>query len=265
MNLVQKIIEKRKIKKSKYYLDYLTCRDILKVDINRFNKYYNDALITIRGLLDAGVPADDKRVVSAKEEMQRWYYEYQEAVVAKDYLRPNTNEDILERQGIFENFGEELKNILGEDSKIRFHGTPIYFAKSIIETGTISSTADRFEGYIRSTDLRGTFSASTINTLPTTIDYFMDIGSDRRSLPCGALFVLQEREYDEQLREQSCMYNTNFKTDPDQLVAIVSTTENKSALIKWCNDYGLDSNKVYTFGEFLEYAKNNNIESSIKL
>ena len=58
------------------------------------------------------------------------------------------------------------------------------------------------------------------------------------------------------------MQNINFKTNPEQLVGIVCTDEVKKTVIKWCVKYNMDENKVFSYNEFLEYAKDNKLENN---
>ena len=261
MNFIQKIKEKRKYKKSPEYLEYLSMLDLNKVDIARVLGYYEDATKKLSQLLDAGIDKESKEFLDTKETMQRWYYTYNENVKMREFIRPNSKEEIEDRNRIADTFGKELKSILGEESNIRFHGTPIYFAKEIIESGKICSSADIYDGYIKSTDMSGEFSASDINSIDRTINYFTDFGSYRRCLPCGVLFILREKEGDKELRSSANMQNVSFFNNPEQLVGVLGTSEVKDRLIEWMNAVNLDSSKVFTYDEFLEYAKANNIES----
>ena len=251
MGFIHKIVEKRKFKKSQEYQDYLAVLNLNEMDTPRFLRYYKEATVKVQNLLDNGVPTDSRAFLDAKYEMQRWYYTYVENMKEKDFIRPNSKAEIDERLRIWETFADNLTNIVGQESDLRFHGTPIYFAKDIIETKTISSTADRFEGYIKSTDSPGEFSASDIKTLKTTINYFSDFASYRRCLPCGVIFVLKEKSGDEELRERSVMQNVNFDNNPEQLVGILCTSEVFNTITRWCNESGLDTSKVFTYDSFL--------------
>ena len=261
MNFIQKIMEKRKYKKSPEYLEYLSMLDLNKTDIDRVLGYYEDATKKLSELLEAGVDKESKEFLDVKETMQRWYYSYNETVKMREFIRPNSKDEIAERNRIAETFGKELQGILGIESNVRFHGTPIYFAKEIIETGKICSSADIYDGYIRSTDISGEFSASDIHSIDRTINFFTDFGSYRRCLPCGVLFVLREKEGDKELRTSANMQNVDFFQNPEQLIGVLGTSEVKDKLIEWMNSVNLDSSKVFTYDEFLEYAKTNNIES----
>lgn len=195
------------------------------------------------------------------DEVGRWKYQLYAAKLKRNFVRPNSEEDIQERDRIANTFGKELMEIVGEDSTLRFHGTPVYFAKEIINSGVITSTADRFDGYIASTDLAGTFSASSIKSLDRSINFFTDFASFQRGLPCGVLFVLNEKTGDEELRKSDEMQSVNFRTNPEQLVGIVCTSEVYDMALNWCLDNGYATDKVFTYDSFLDYARNNNLNS----
>ena len=116
---------------------------------------------------------------------------------------------------------------------------------------------------MKSTDLLGHCSASSINSLDRTIQFFTDFASYNRSLPCGVLFVLNEKEGDSELRKYDEMLSVDFEKNPEQLVAIVCSDEVKNMVSEWCFKSSIPTEKVFTFNSFLEYAKNNNMQENI--
>ena len=265
MNFIKKIIEQRKNKRSPEYIQYLECLDMNRKDIIRLSGYYDACKTVFEELLDNHVSGDSKEYKDAKEEMLRWYYSMSEAVKQHDFIRPNTKEEIEERKRIADTFGSSLKNIVGDESSLRFHGTPVYFAKEILLDGKISSSADRFDGYIKSTDLPGEFSASDISSIDRTINFFTDFASYQRCLPCGVLFVMKEGEEDKELRQSATMKSFSFYEYPERLVGILCTSEVKPFVEQWVKEAKMDTSKVFTYDEFLEYAKINNLASGKKL
>ncbi|MCR5223625.1 MAG: hypothetical protein K6C11_00525 [Bacilli bacterium] len=265
INIMHKVKEARPFRKSQEYIDYDNTKDRLKKDKKSCEKYIDQYKQRLERLLEDKTLYNEKAYNEIKEQIQRWKYEKEKCELERKFIRPNRKEEIEDRERIANTFGNNLLEVLGSESNLRFHGTPIYYAKQIIESGGISSTADRYDGYIKSTDLPGTFSASTINTLSRSINFFTDFGSYIRCLPCGVLFVLREQEGDYELRGESSMQNINFKEKPDNLVAIVCTDEVKNKVIRWCNKNEIDSNKVFTYDGFIEYARNNNLEKGRSL
>lgn len=253
-------MERMKFKKTKEYQDYKKALENNKKDIERFALYYKDTNEKLARLYKAGDNADKKEIIRLTNDLQRWYYDYQESLLITDFIRPNNKDEIDSRLEIQSSFAEKLTNIVGSDSNLRFHGTTVYYAKEIIKSNSISSTADRYNGYTNSSDETGFISASTINSINRTIDYFTDFSSYRRCLPSGVLFVLNEKEGDFELRQRDEIQKVNFKENPEQLVGIVCTDEVKDMAINWCKEYNMDDSKVFSYNEFLEYIKNNNIE-----
>lgn len=253
-------IERMRFKKTEQYLDYKKAKELNKKDIERFYLYYNDTKDKLDQQIKMGDSANPKEIRNLSNDLHRWYYEYNKSILESEFIRPNNESEIKAREIIANSFGSELTSIVGNDSNLRFHGTPIYYAKEIIKSHSISSTADRFNGYIASSDESGYISASTIDSINRTLNYFTDFASYRRSLPCGVLFVLNEKQGDKELRDRSEMHNIDFKENPEQLVGIVCTDEVKDMVYKWCLKYNLDESKVFSYNEFLEYAKNNNLE-----
>lgn len=188
--------------------------------------------------------------------VERWRYAIHEAEAQLRFLRPNNMQDIEYRQDQFKNFGQRLNSVIPITSDLRFHGTPIYFAEEIIKSGIISSSADRYNGYIKSTDPKGEISASTIKSVGRTIMFYSDISAYQHSMPCGCIFVLQNKgRKDKEIQEIDLMKTVNFKKHPEQLVSIITTPENKERVQGWLEEAGLDPEKVHTFESFIETIK----------
>lgn len=218
--------------KTEEYQSYKKSKEIAESDIRRFNKYLADGV-------------DDR---------QRWEYVKYEKECSLKFIRPNTNEDIEYRNKHINTFAEKLKEV-SKNLDLRFHGTPVYFAEQIIKNGNISSSADRFDGYDASTDGRGLFSVSDMDSLSRTVDFFMDKESHNRCLPCGCLFVLTPGNQTEEQRRQSVMERVDFFRDPERLYSVVTTPENIENVKSWMMEVGFTTDKVHTFDEFIEVAR----------
>ena len=221
-------------------------------DLDRFINSYEEAEIKASEITNMDSEAY-KYVIKQK---QRWHYAIVECTKQIGFMRPNNKIEQEKRKEIYLNFSNDVVNLLGSDSELRFHGTPIYYAKDIIRTKSLSGSADRFDGYIKSTDIKGEFSASDISSLDRTIHFFTDFSSDTRCLPCGVLFVLKEKENDEELRKYSTMHNIDFDKNPEQLQAIICTEENIENINKWCIESNIDPNLVYTYDSYVEHLRN---------
>lgn len=218
--------------------------------------------------------SNDKFYKNAKYELNRWRYALSVTKKEKEFIRPNTVADIKYRTGIdvwddetVKNFHPEKDDIYArgnigafiekwkhmdfnnEVKKLRFHASPIATTKAIIESGGITSTMDRFDGYNSSTDAAGEISASPYSDLPYSIDFFMGVSDYRKCLPCGCVFAIYPKEGEEIIGYS--MKNIDFKKNPEQLYAIFTTPENIENVLKWVNAAKLDVN-VCTFEGFLE-------------
>lgn len=232
-------------------LELKQCREMNAVDIQRFNRYIQDYSSKLDALLASGYDAGAPVYQSVLEEKKRFEYSLYEAKLTTKFLRENTQEDIAYRQMQMDSFAEKLKQVLPESSDLRFHGTPVYFAEEILKSGGISSTAKRFDGYVKSTDLADEISVSDVSSLHRTVNFFLDMTAYQRCLPAGCLFVLDGSGQTEKQHAGSLMNSVDFRKDPDQLIAIVSSPENEANIRQWLCDSGLAPELAYTFDGFL--------------
>lgn len=226
-----------------------------KKDIERFKK---DIVNAERKLEEARAkfPEDSKEVKYEKDQVGRWKQCLDNAMLALKFVRPNSQEDMAYREGISgEDYAKELQEIISPNLDLRFHGTPIYFAEQIIESGGISSTADRYDGYIKSTDMEGEISASTVKTLSRTIDFFSGMSGYIHSLPAGCIFAMYPKDEADANYGPDLLHAVNFKENPEQLFGVFTTPENIEQVTKWMEKAGFQDKSVYTFEGFLEAVK----------
>lgn len=249
---IKKIIQKEPDRES--YRDYKKAKELNYSDIARFQKYIDQKIDLINEYDKQNISHDSPLYDSAYRELKRWQYTLYEAKLKTDFIRENNDNDIKYRRENIPKFQRNIYFFVPDELKdeLRFHGTPIYFAKEIIKSGEISSSADRFDGYVQSTDLKGEFSVSDINSLNRTINWFLNVDAYNNCLPCGAIFVVSSEGQTEQQYKESVMNSLDFKSDPNKLFAVISTPENKNDIQQWLNDAGLDMDKAYTFEEYLE-------------
>ena len=266
MGLTEKIkslFGREKEPETEEYQLYKDCKRLNQEDIQRFRRYITQYSATAERF-----KGENETVYQgAMENVQRFQYSLYEAEKTTEFIRPNAREDIDYRSQLF-GFAEQLKKVLPSDLDLRFHGTPIYFAKEILKSGEISSSADRFDGFDKSTDGRGEFSVSDIDSLSRTVNFFLDVTAYERSLPCGCLFVLTADGQTEKQRAGSLMNRVDFKAEPERLFAIVTTPENISQVKEWVRESQLSENKVHSFGGFvreMEKAKEKFTDSKTRL
>lgn len=177
----------------KEYEEYKKCIESLESDIVRYTRYLNDATNKFADIKQR-FTENSKEYNNAKDEVYRWQHTLEERKLELKFVRPNSQQDIEYRENECKNFVNKLQKIISPNLDLRFHGTPIYFAEQIIKSGTISSTADRYDGYIKSTDMKGEISASTVETLGRTINFFSDMVAYQRSLPAGCIFAILPKD-----------------------------------------------------------------------
>lgn len=166
-----------------------------------------------------------------------------------EFLRPGSEKDYEYRLDILSNFFDALSRIVPRELRLRFHGTSIYFAREIIESGEISCSQDRF-GYSTSFDLEGHISVTTVDTVGETIQYYIDLNDF--CMPAGCVFVLLPSEEDGKVNGDQ-MKKVDFKTNPSVLFAIITTPENIPRVREWCKINNIDEAKVCDFQEFLNW------------
>ena len=249
---IKKIFIKEKEPDTEEYRIFKKHKELKLDDIERFKGYIEKYSSDLDKYIKEGRTHDDLLLQSAKRDLDRFTYSLYEAEKSLDFIRENTDYDIEYRRNVEKNFASKLKDVMPDNLDLRFHGTPIYFAKEILDSKTISSSADRFDGYIHSTDNKGEFSVSDINSLSRTVNWFLDIESHQRGLPCGALFVLTSDGQTEQQHKESLMDTVDFNKEPERLYAVVSTPENMNDLKTWVQEAGLSSDLVFTFDGFIQ-------------
>lgn len=160
-----------------------------------------------------------------------------------------------EKLNIYNNFYNQLRQVIDNDKKFYYHGCrDLSLVKQIIESKKIVSGYDR-TGVETSFDASGTISVTTINSLNVTIQGYAGL-QNPSYLPAGAIFVIRpDSAYDENSITTS---NVNFE-DGNRLVAVITTTENVNKIKEYLFINGFDESICYSYDEFL--YKVNSIKS----
>ena len=182
-------------------------------------------------------------------------YALEKTLEEKLYLRVGSEELDLEKIEVYRNFARKLKEDNSLDPNLCFHGSrDIASVIKIIESGGLFSSSDRL-GFDTSYDVEDQVSVTTLESLNITIEGYSGL-TNPSSSRAGAVFVVTPKNEEEiESSRRLIIGNVNFKENPDRLVSIITTNENKDMIIEKCNLNGIDSNKVYTFNEYLQYAK----------
>lgn len=237
------------------YKHYKDCLERNKSDIKMWTGFKETAERRFEEVKKKFLP-DSKEYIKAKSEIGRWQETIDGALLSQKFIRPNSKEDIEYRDDQSVNFVARLREALSVNFDLRFHGTPIYYAEQIIKSGKISSTADRYDGYIKSTDRVGEISASDRESIVDTMTFFTDMSAYySHSLPAGCIFAILPKDEEDAKYGKNLLRTVDFKQNPEQLFGVFTTPENIERVKDWIGKSGLNSELVYTFEEFLEQVK----------
>lgn len=236
-------------------VDFLERKDALiskrqeAVDkLDKAKKQYDD-------IKESNINMKEKRLTLASNNISRAENVLNQINGKIQFMRPKNEEDIKYRLEQYDNFSEKVNEGIADDLPLRFHGCPIYTAKDIIDSGTISSSMDRL-GISTSYDTEGQISVTTNKTIETTIHGYTDL-TGNYNMPAGCIFVLLPKDqFDESLGSSMLMENVDFKKDKDRLVAVISTPENQNRLQQWFVANDLDKNKIVDFNSFVKNIDN---------
>lgn len=183
-----------------------------------------------------------------------------------EFLRPGTEEDMADRLSQYHDFSKNVKEVVPDNLPLRFHGSPIYNARSIISDGQISSSVDRL-GFSTSWDVSKQISVTTRDSIDISVRDYTDLITSY--MPCGCIFVLLPKDdIDAKSGTSLLMGNVNFKKEADRLVSVITSKENVNCVKQWMIESGLDPKKVKNFEEFIKHyaeLKESNLAEEIVL
>ena len=194
------------------------------------------------------------------------YFEYDNTKILKDkikyykgmidFIRPVTEEDIIERNNIFLNYAAKIKESIPDDIPYVFHGnSKIFSVIEIIKSGGLYTPEERNSSY-------NSFASQIDVTYKDNINAsikFADPGI-KSFLPYGAIFVMLPKEEEKkkvlETKEESevrgGITRVSFKEESDRLINLITTKENKNMLQKIMYENGFDGEKVVVHDEFIE-------------
>lgn len=200
------------------------------------------------------IAENDKATTAAyRDILSTSMYEIQTLKEKQAFLREPTVNDYLYRMQQKLTFASKVARYARHKEMLCFHGTDILGAKRIIESGKISSGADR-PGYSTSFDPHGKISVTDKDTVGTSVEQYMNL-TGSFSYPAGCLFVVKAKdktEYDKLPSTGWMIDNVDFKDNPNRLAAIVTTPENIETVKKWAQKNHIDAGKVMNFEKFIE-------------
>ena len=167
-------------------------------------------------------------------------------------MRPTSEEDIAYRQRVTSELPAKILKNCPPELPLRFHGAPIFTSQEIIASKGLSSSVDRI-GIETSYDVAGQVSVTVPETIQTTLDSYTGLIEGGYEVPAGCVFVvLPESKEDADAGRSMLMGNIDFETQPEQLFAIMASSENVEQVKQWAKDAGLDPSKVKEFFEFAD-------------
>lgn len=174
-------------------------------------------------------------------------------------MRPHNEEDLQERENIRNNYAKMVNEVIPDSEPVVFHGNNnIEVVEQIIKSGGLLTPEQRgvdFKSFATQIDVTSkTNIRVSLEFADSSINSFM---------PYGALFVFlpKENEYENDLNtgESSEVFGgvdgINFKTESDRFIGIITTEENLGRLKKCCDENGIDSNKIFSHEQFIEFCK----------
>lgn len=222
--------------------------EALGKSIKRLEDRIDEAQEKINNEIEQNGP-ESRRVGIWKNQIRRWQYQIFNLKLEQEFARPDNPVDLAERNDVYNSFHRNVEKVLSDNLHLKFHGTDICHASQIIKTGQISSSVDRI-GSETSYDTEGQISVSEKNTLYVTTHGYTDL--PRHFMPAGCVFVVLPKNHVEDMAGKSLlMDNVDFRSNPDQLYAIITTSQNKDMVAGWCVDSGVLA-PVMTFDESLQ-------------
>lgn len=256
--------------------DYKRCIEAKEIDVKRFGEYANkewEKYGKLKAAIETGV-FDEKyfaswnqvymdevkqnpaKLISTMEESRqtamRWESLKKRTMQDMKYMRPNTKEDIAERQEMYANFAKKVASVDPQGVlDLRIHATTLASTEEILKSGGIISSVDRTNGFMESTNLSNEISVGKINEVQYSVDFWMDSNAYSESKPCGCMFFVQPQTQEEaNMISGRQMHNVYFNHHPEQLKAIVTTSENIEKVQQWCRESGINMDIVHTFKSF---------------
>lgn len=181
----------------------------------------------------------DREELSALEAQLRFHLSNQ--IGKLQFIRPNSLEDIAYREKQISEFSHKTERILPDFELLVFHGTPIYNAQKIIQSGQILSGKDLW-GFATSGDPAGQFSVTTKDNIRNTILGHSDLSAFIVFLPAGVIFTIYAKDKQEyqMAQKEGHISNINFKEDPKRIHSLITTPENLKRVREWLDQNSFD-------------------------
>jgi hypothetical protein len=204
--------------------------------------------------------ANTRGYLSAATESNREIYDRQlkRLQETKSFLRRPYRKDLEFRRDLMKEMPKRIKEILPEDSQLRFHATALSTVRHILDEGVVSSAADH-DGVRRSMDIKGMISVTDRNSVEVSIRDYLNL--ENKSLPIGCMFVLvaQPRE----TRSSSVtmtMKNVKLKdsgSKGERFCCILCSPEVRPKVREWLDRFEYPKDLAVDYFQFGNYLQEN--------
>lgn len=172
-----------------------------------------------------------------------------------DFMRANSDEDLEERNIISHMFPQMIKTVIPDNIPLVFHGNRnIGVVLEIIKSGGLFTPEQRGVS-------EKSFAVLIDVTYKSNIMVSCEFAEPGMNsfMPYGAIFAFLplENEIENVLNtgENSQVIGgvegVNFREEPDRLIGIITTVENKERIRSCCLESGWPVDKVFTYQEFV--------------
>ncbi|MFI3261112.1 MAG: hypothetical protein R3Y13_05325 [bacterium] len=172
-------------------------------------------------------------------------------------IRPDTKEDLDERNNVLNNFNNIIDESIPDDLPIVFHGNgDINTVEEIINSGGLFTPEER--------GVEFTSQATLIDvTCKKNTQVSLNFANDNSGpfLPYGAIFVFlpKEDEYEKvfETKTNSEVYGgvESINFSEDRFIGIMTTNENLEFIKTIMINNGLNPNKVFNHQQFIDYCQ----------
>lgn len=229
----------------------LAKNNLINIYNNRASKFEN-----LKKQLETAINNDDERLIGhTRRIMQNELSILKTQLYHINYMRPNLKDDIDARNQIIDLFPKTIKEVIPNDIPYVFHGNSnIGTVLEIIKEGGLFTPEERG---VDSTSFASQIDVTSKNNIRVSCEFAEP--NSHTFMPYGAIFVFlpQEDEIEKVIstNDSSEVYggvkSINFTKNPEKLIGVITTLENKNIISKYLVESGLDKNKVFTHDEFV--------------
>lgn len=232
---------------------------IRKNILENYNSKLKDLKELKEKLLECKKNNDTRKIEFYTKRIQSVLNNINDIKATFDCMRLNNKDDLIERNNIKNTYSKEINEVIPDNIPIVFHGNNnIEIVRQIIASKGLYTPEERgvdFKSFATQIDVTAKSNIRvSLEFADASINSFM---------PYGALFVFypKESEYDKVLKtgDSSEVFGgvESVRFDEKRFVGIITTSENIASLKQCMKENGLDSKKVFTHKQFIDFCKEN--------